>query len=215
MFNEFNTVEQMAVQALQAQGWQYVPGKDLPRKSDDLILWDHLRDALIRLNPEITANQAHADDVVYRLRAILVGVRQDGLVRSNEAFFDWLTGEKTMPFGPNGEHVTVRLIDFEKPADPARNQLVVANQVTFRPPGSGNDVRFDVVLYVNGLPLVVGEAKTPTRPAVTWVDGAADVHYYQNVAREFFAPNVLSFATEGKDFRYGSIFLPLEIWAPW
>ena len=214
-FNEFNTVEQMAVAALQHHGWQHVPGKDLPRKSDDVILWPHLRDALVRLNPEIAAKPDRAAEVMYHLRAVLVGVRQDGLVRSNEMFFEWITGEKTMPFGPNGEHVTVRLIDFEKPDDPSRNQFVVSNQVTFRPPGSGSDVRFDVVLYLNGLPLVVGEAKTPTRPSVTWVDGAVDVRHYQNVAREFFVANVLSFATEGKEFRYGSVFLPLDIWAPW
>lgn len=43
--------------------------------------------------------------------------------------------------------------------------------------------RFDIVLLVNGIPLVVGEAKTPVRPAVTWVDGASDIHngYEQSV----------------------------------
>ncbi len=222
-FSEFNTVEQMTVAALGQHGWQHIPGKDLPRKPEDVILWPHLRDALVRLNPEIAAKPDRAEEVMYHLRAILIGVRQDGLVRSNETFFEWLTGEKTMPFGPNGEHVTVRLLDFEKPNDPTRNQLVVANQVTFRPPGTGNDVRFDVVLYVNGLPLVVGEAKTPTRPADSWIDAAEDFIGrpgtarlgYQNVAREFFVPNVLSFATDGKEFRYASVFLPLDIWAPW
>ena len=78
-----------------------------------------------------------------------------------------------------------------------------------------NSVRFDVVLYVNGLPLVVGEAKTPARPSVSWFDGAADLHNYQNTAREFFAPNLLVFATEGREFRYASLFLPLEQWCPW
>jgi type I restriction enzyme R subunit len=214
-FSEFNTVEQMTVAALQPHGWQYVPGKDLPRKPEDVILWTHLRDALVRLNPEIAAKPDRADEVLYKLRAIIVGVGQDGLIRSNELFFEYLTGEKSFPFGPNGDYVTVRLIDFDAPTDPTRNQFVVSNQVTFRASGASTDVRFDVVLYVNGLPLVVGEAKTPTRPAVTWVDGASDLHHYQNTAREFFVPNVLLFATEGKEFRYGSVFLPLDNWAPW
>src|SRR5262249_25657407 len=40
-------------------------------------------------------------------------------------------------------------------------------------------------------------------------------HAYQNTAREFFVPNLLSFATEGREFRYASLFLPVEQWCPW
>lgn len=219
MFNEFNSVERLCLHTLQQQGWTHVPGPELPRTTSDVIVWPMLREALIRLNPSIAEQPARADEVLYHLRAILVGVRTDGLVRSNEAFTSWLWGEKTMPFGPNGEHVTIRLVDF---ATPGANTLTVANQVTYHPPGM-NAVRFDVVLYVNGLPLVVGEAKTPTRPSVTWMDGATDLvgdhkntqHAYQNTAREFFAPNLLVFATDGREFRYASLFLPLEQWCPW
>ncbi len=76
--------------------------------------------------------------------------------------------------------------------------------------------RFDLVLFVNGIPLVVGEAKTPTRPAVSWLDGAIQVHddYEVNVPA-FFVPNVLSFATEGKTYRFGAIRMSLDLWAPW
>lgn len=219
MFNEFNSVERLCLKSLQDQGWQYTPGPELPRTTTDVIVWPQLRDALLRLNPSIAEQPARADEVLYHLKAILVGVRTDGLVRSNEAFTAWLWGEKTMPFGPNGEHVTIRLVDF---SSPTQNTLTVANQVTFQPPG-GSAVRFDIVLFVNGLPLVVGEAKTPTRPSVCWLDGAIDLvgtpgntqHTYQNTAREFFAPNLLSFATEGREFRYGSLFLPVEQWCPW
>ena len=68
-----------------------------------------MREALIRLNPEIAAQPDRADEVIYKLRAILLSVQADGLVRANENFMAWLRGEKTMPFGPHGEHVTVRL----------------------------------------------------------------------------------------------------------
>ncbi len=219
MFNEFNSVERLCLKTLQDQGWEYIPGPDLPRKTDDVIIWSHLREALIRLNPSIAEQPAQAEEVLYHLKAILVGVRTDGLVRSNEAFTAWLWGEKTMPFGPNGEHVTIRLVDF---AIPKLNSLTVANQVTYQSPGE-KKVRFDIVLYVNGLPLVVGETKTPARPSITWVDGAIDFvgspgntqHAYQNTVREFFAANLLSFATDGREFRYGSLFLPIEQWCPW
>ncbi|MDO1831513.1 hypothetical protein Q2337_26965, partial [Escherichia coli] len=60
------------------------------------------------------------------------------------------------------------------------------------------------------------EAKTPIRPAYTWIDGAAQIHDdYEQSVPQFFVPNVFSFATEGKDFRYGTIGMPVELWGPW
>jgi type I restriction enzyme, R subunit len=72
------------------------------------------------------------------------------------------------------------------------------------------------VLLVNGIPLVVIEAKTPVRSSQSWLDGALQVHddYEKNVP-ELFVPNVFSVATEGKEFRYGSIGMPVELWGPW
>ena len=69
---------------------------------------------------------------------------------------------------------------------------------------------------VNGLPLVIGEAKTPTRSAVTWFDGAFQINQiYEKEVPAMFVPNVFSFATEGRLFRYGSIRMPIEMWGPW
>jgi type I restriction enzyme R subunit len=138
-------------------------------------------------------------------------VQGDGLVRANENFMAWLRGEKTMPFGPNGEHVAVRLVDFTQPA---KNRLTVTNQWTYQ---TGSVVkRFDVVFLVNGLPLVIGEAKTPTRSAVTWFDGAYQVNeIYEKEIPAMFVPNVFSFATEGRVLRYGSIRMPIDLWGPW
>jgi type I restriction enzyme R subunit len=138
-------------------------------------------------------------------------VQGDGLVRANENFMAWLRGEKTMPFGPNGEHVAVRLVDFTQPA---KNRLTVTNQWTYQ---TGSVVkRFDVVFLVNGLPLVIGEAKTPTRSAVTWFDGAYQVNeIYEKEIPAMFVPNVFSFATEGRLLRYGSIRMPIDLWGPW
>ena len=89
---------------------------------------------------------------------------------------------------------------------------VLTEWATIRNP----EKRFDVVLLVNGIPLVVCEAKTPVRPAISWVDGAIDIHDdYEISVPAFFVPNVFSFATEGKTLRFGSIGMPLELWAPW
>ncbi len=214
---------------LQPALWTFVPAAQVPRRPGDVMVEKWLREALIRLNPEIAAQPDRADEVIYNLRAILLSVQADGLVRANENFMAWLRGEKTMPFGPHGEHVPVRLVDFENLTN---NRFVVTNQWTFGQSGTGFqsvtfgshrqdvyatlDKRFDVVFVVNGLPVVIGEAKTPTRSAVTWFDGAFQVNeIYEKQVPAMFVPNVFSFATEGKLFRYGSIRMPIEMWGPW
>ncbi len=66
------------------------------------------------------------------------------------------------------------------------------------------------------MPLVVIEAKTPVRSSQSWLDGALQVHddYKKNVP-ELFVPNLFSVATEGKEYRYGSVAMPVEFWGPW
>lgn len=215
-FTEANTVEQMILDAVSKRAgpqtkWTYVFGPELPRQNGDVMVESWVREALIKLNPEITAQPDRADEVIYNLRACILSVQGDGLVRANENFMAWLRGEKTMPFGPNGEHVMVRLVDG---AEPANNRLTVCNQWTFQAGAVAK--RFDVVFLVNGLPLVIGEAKTPTRSAVTWFDGAFQVNeIYEKQVPAMFVPNVFSFASEGRLFRYGSVRMPIDMWGPW
>jgi type I restriction enzyme, R subunit len=192
-------------------GWHAVSALSLPRHINDVFIETWLKDALIRLNPEIHAHPERADEVLYKLRAIVLAVRADGLIRANEEFTAWLRGDRSMPFGEDNKHVTVRLLDFD---DLDRNQYVASTQVTFR---AGNaERRADLVLYVNGLPLVIIEAKTPVRHAVSWFDGAKQIHDdYEKYVPELFAPNVFNLATEGKELRYGAIHTPLDQWGPW
>lgn len=229
MFNEENTVEQMVLDTLcgsmsanmvaeelacyggEIKGWRFVPAEELPRRNEDVLVESMVRDALIRLNPEIKAQPDRADEVLYRLRTIPLAVHSEGLVRANELFAEWLRGEKSMPFGERGEHTPVRLIDFE---DLSNNDFVATSQWVYPTKEGGR--RFDILLLVNGIPLVIGEAKTPVRPAVTWVDGASDIHNgYEQSVPQMFVPNVFSFATEGKCYRYGSVRMPIDIWGPW
>lgn len=190
--------------------WQFKSPEQLARGVNEVLVESDLVKALIRLNPEIEANPNLADEVIHKLRAILISVNQVGLVKANEEFFAWITGEKTMPFGENNRHVPVKLIDFD---DLTRNEYVVTNQ--FRIHHRETKIP-DVVLMINGIPVVVGEAKTPIRPSVSWLDGAHEVHsIYENAVPQLFVPNILSFATEGKELFYGAIRCPLEFWAPW
>ncbi len=235
-FNEENTVEQLVLDTLTDKDsqwcvaepqadyldsrltpqilnlkWHFVPAEELPRQHSDVLVESMVRDALIRLNPEIKAQPDRVDEVLYRLRTIPLSVQSEGLVRANELFAEWLRGEKSMPFGERGEHTPVRLIDFD---DLSNNDYVVTNQWVYPVKEGGR--RFDIIMLVNGIPLVIGEAKTPVRPAVTWVDGASDIHNgHEQSVPQMFVPNVLSFATEGKCYRYGSVRMPIDIWGPW
>ena len=226
-FTELNSVEhyiisqltgvnlnqgKVAEKPLQAYGaeWQFQSPEQLSRGVNEVMVESQVKEALLRLNPEIQAQPELADEVIYKLRAILISVNQIGLVKANEEFFLWLTGEKTMPFGENNRHVPVRLIDVDNFTN---NQYIVTNQ--FRIHQRETKIP-DVVMMINGIPVVVGEAKTPIRPSVSWLDGANEVHnIYENAVPQLFVPNVLSFATEGKELFYGAIRCPLEFWAPW
>lgn len=192
-------------------GWHYVPAVDLPRRINDVFIEDFVRQALIHLNPSIAENPARADEVFYKLRAIVLAVRSDGLVRANEEFTAWLRNERSMPFGPGNEHVTIRLIDYD---DLDQNQYIVTTQYTYR--AGSAERRPDLMLFVNGFPLVLVEAKTPVRQSVSWFDGAKQVHDdYERFVPELFTPNVFSVATEGRDLRYGAIHAPVDKWGPW
>lgn len=192
-------------------GWRRVASADFPRQPQEVLVESWIREALIRLNPEIVAQPDRADEVLYKLRAIVLSVRSDGLIRANEEMMAWIRGERSMPFGQNNEHVPVRLIDFD---NLEQNQYVVTQQFTFR--AGSAERRADLMLVVNGLPLVLIEAKTPTRAAVSWVDGALQVHDdYEKYVPELFVCNVFSVATEGKEYHYGSLGLPVKDWGPW
>ena len=192
-------------------GWRYTAPAEVPRQIQDVLVEPWLRDALIRLNPEIAAEPDRADEVLYKLRAIVLSVRSDGLIRANEEMTAWMRGERSMPFGPNNEHVSVRLIDLD---DLSQNQYIVTQQYTYR--AGPTERRADLVLLVNGLPLVLIEAKTPVKKCISWVDGAVQVHDdYEKFVPELFVCNVFSVATEGKAYHYGSIGLPVKDWGPW
>jgi type I restriction enzyme R subunit len=234
MFNESNTVEAYLYDLLSGPtkpfaanvvqepeshygrahkglGWRRIASADFPRQAQEVLVEKWVREALTRLNPEIAAQPDRADEVLYKLRAIILSVRTDGLIRANEEMTAWLRGERSMPFGQNNEHVPVRLIDFD---NLEQNQYVVTQQFVYR--AGSAERRADLVLLVNGFPLVLIEAKTPTRSAVSWVDGAVQVHDdYEKYVPELFVCNVFSVATEGKEYHYGSLGLPVKDWGPW
>lgn len=226
-FNESNTVEAYVIQQLSgatadtehfvqesttpyAKAWNYVAPQELKRSAGEVLLESNLIQSLQRLNPAIAANPALADEVIYRLRAILLSVNQIGLVRANQAFQKWMCGDESMPFGENNQHIPIHLIDFDNIDN---NEYLLTNQLRVH----ARETKIpDIVLYINGIPVVVGELKTPIRPSISWLDGANEItEVYENTIPQLFVPNILNFATEGKTFGYGGIRSPLQFWGPW
>ena len=89
MFNEATVVEAFILERMSNAGWSYVFGPLLARQTTDVIVESELIAALVRLNPEIATDPSRADEVIYKLRAVIQGVIGDGLVAANEKFMSW------------------------------------------------------------------------------------------------------------------------------
>lgn len=183
------------------------------RTTDNVIDERLLTEAIIRLNPDIAREPENADEIIHKVRAAIISQSSDGLITANETLMKLIYGEHSFPVGVDNEHVTIKLIDFDDP-DRTKNSYIVTNQ--FVVTNGSIEKRPDIVMLINGIPVVVGEIKTAFREAVTWFDGAYDItEDYQQTIPELFVPNVFCFATEGKNYRYGAVGNSPDKWAPW
>lgn len=214
-FNEANTIEQLLIDTLTrlpGLRWEYIHHSQLGRNQTDVLVESMVKAALIKFNPDIAADPNKADEVLYHLRAIILQESRTNLIKANEMLTEWLRGEKSMPFGNNYEHVPITLIDFD---NPIANRFVITQQYTYAP-APNLEKRMDIVLLVNGFPIVIGEVKTPVRPAISWVDGAIDfLDDYWKTIPGLFVPNIFCFASEGKTYRYATLNSNYQDWLPW
>ena len=208
-FNEQDLENFLTISA-SAAGWTYIPAENLPREQSDVLVEPYVKDALIRLNPCIANHPAFADDVIYKLRALINSVRAHDLIAQNEQFKKLVFEENSFPFDKNGRSISIKFFDYENVAN---NSLVITNQWVY--PRAEGGKRLDLVLLINGFPVAIGEVKSPFRPAVSWVDAVNDIHAYEQSIPQMFVTNIFNFATEGKAFRYGSLNAPIEKWGPW
>lgn len=213
MFNEDNTIEQMLLNSLQQNGWKYIEAENLPRQHNDVMIEPMVKEALIRLNPVIAEEPSRADEVIYKLRSLILSTHDHDLVTRNESFKKLIFEENSFPFGKDGRMVPIRFFGTLTPEDLALNEYVVANQWGYPTVEGGK--RLDIVLLINGFPVVIGELKTPVRDAISWLDAAGDIAAYEKSIPQMFVPNIFNFATEGKCFRYGSVKMPIGLWGPW
>ncbi|PZT72472.1 MULTISPECIES: type I restriction endonuclease subunit R [unclassified Streptomyces] len=197
-------------------GWQHVPGAELGpaygvRKGwGDLVLYPNLRKAIRRRYPQLP--ESAADDAI---PALLAQLTQHDL-RENHRFYERLTGGVSVPYDDpaTGEarHAVIRPVDF---GDPHANDLIAASQVRITSVKDRTFI-FDIVLYVNGLPLAVIELKKADS------NDSAHTAYdqLQGYRRELkqtgtFATFLVMLASDGITARMGTPFTPWQHMAPW
>ncbi|MFF4978494.1 type I restriction endonuclease subunit R [Streptomyces sp. NPDC001046] len=188
-------------------GWGYTAGRVLPREATQTVVAEHLREAIVRLNPGVI-ERFDADSVVNEIVATVNAV-EGGLVRANEQVLRLLRGQKEFRDADGVWHA-LKVIDFEQPS---ANTLVVSDEVTITVPGKMSR-RFDLVYWVNGLPLVVVEVKSPTAKS-GWVKAAREINdVYATEYPWFFTPNVFAVASDGLKLRFGAAGAPTNLWQP-
>lgn len=188
-------------------GWGFTAGRSLPRATTQTVIADHLRAAIVRLNPEVI-DGFDVDAVVEEIVATVNAV-EGGLVRANEQVLHLLRGRKEFRDADGVWH-PLKVIDLEHPIV---NTLVVSDEVTITIAGKTSR-RFDLVYWVNGLPLVVVEVKSPTAKS-GWADAAREINdVYATEYPWFFTPNVFAVASDGLKLRFGAAGAPMNLWQP-
>ena len=148
--NYENAVLQLFTQTL---GYSHVYGPDIERDYHSPLYEDELLPALQAVNPDMP--QAALDDAIYKLKNFESG----SLLQKNMVFTDYLQNGVPVKFVVKGEERSglVYLVDYQHPEN---NRFTVINQWTVI---ENSEKRPDVVLFINGLPLVVMELKSPSR----------------------------------------------------
>ncbi|RCG17273.1 type I restriction endonuclease subunit R [Sphaerisporangium album] len=188
-------------------GWAFTAGRSLPRETTQTVVAGQLRDAIVRLNPGVIGG-FDVDGVVEEIVATVNAV-EGGLVRANEQVLRLLRGRKEFRDADGVWHA-LKVIDFEHPN---ANTLVVSDEVTITVPGKISR-RFDLVYWVNGLPLVVVEVKSPTAKS-GWADAAREISdVYSTEYPWFFTPNVFAVASDGLKLRFGAAGASTNLWQP-
>ena len=211
-FNEDNVTEQMCIEVAKQLGYMYVESSELRDGESTVIVDRLLYEALMRIN-NITGEEAMT--VIHKIRTRIAAGMGGDIITANQNLRKLFFDENSFPFGKDGEYVTINFFDTNPATAAKNNSYVVTNQWEYPKSSYVGGKRLDVVLLINGIPMVIGEVKTAVKSSVTWADGAKDIIDYQKSVPEMFVPNILSFATEGKELYFGSIGAPLTKWGPW
>ncbi len=209
-----NAIETFCIELLEKQGYEYIyapdiaPDSDNPQRSsfEDVLLSARLSDAVARINPTMPHDaQQEAIKEISRIHS-------PELLTNNETFHRMLTEGVKVSYQKDGSQRgdLVWLVDF---ANPENNDFVVANQLTVIE--NGVNKRPDVVLFVNGLPLVVIELKNAADENASVKSAYKQLQTYKTTIPGLFSYNGLMIISDGLEARAGSLSAGLSRFMAW
>ncbi|PIE91318.1 MAG: DEAD/DEAH box helicase [Acidobacteria bacterium] len=207
-------IENLCIDRLKEQGYQYIYGPDIAPDGDtpwrssfeEVILSAHLSDAVARINPDIPADaRQEAIKVVSRIQS-------PDLLTNNEVFHRMLTEGVKISYQKDGSlrGDLVWLVDF---ANPLNNEFLVVNQYTVIE--NGVNKRPDVVVFVNGLPLVVVELKNAADENASVLSAYKQLQTYKESIPSLFTYNGFLVISDGLEARAGSLSAGLSRFMAW
>lgn len=189
-------IEQMALQTLQEQGYDILNGASIERAYNEVVLTSRLQAAIDKINPEIPA------DIREEAVRNVARVPFTNLLANNEAFHKLIT-EGVDVKGRDGEQIKtfkVWLVDFQKPEN---NDFTAVNQFTIIE--NHNNKRPDVIVFINGLPLVVIEIKNATDEKADLKAAYNQLMTYKQAIPTLFNYNSFLIVTDGWFAKAGTI----------
>lgn len=208
-----DNIEQIIIQEFIELGYQYINGTDISpdgsmpeREYNEVVLKNRLQEAIAKLNPTVPYEAQEE-----ALRKVL---RSDSpeLFQNNYQFHKYLTEGIDVEYRKKDRIAgdKVWLIDYESPSN---NEFLVINQFTVI---EGNtNKRPDVILFVNGLPLVVIELKNAADENADVNAAFNQLQTYKQTIPSLFQYNALLIASDGWDALYGSLTSPKQFFVPW
>jgi type I restriction enzyme, R subunit len=207
-WNEKELVENRIIDQLKRHGFTYIHGSQLEGERQTLrevVLVQRLEHAIKRINPWINKNNLR------KVIRYVSHVEASSIMEANERLYEdivhYISIEQDL--GKGKKNQTVRLIDFENPNN---NEFLVVNQ--FKVTGVTDNIIPDVVVFVNGLPLVVIECKSP------FINGpiahaVKQMERYQKDTERLFYYNQVLIATCGQQAKYGTVGAKLRHYGEW
>lgn len=201
--------EQTLIERLvEKHGYEFLHGPDVARSTNeyrDVFLPDVLPTALARINKELPG--AAIQEAILKLSNIEGG----SLEQRNETFTDYLqSGVEVRYFdGKEERDDIVRLLDFDEPEN---NTFHVVNQWTFV---EYSEKRPDVICFVNGMPLVVFELKSPSREETDASDAYLQLRNYMHHIPSLFVPNIFCVMSDMAETRVGTITSDEDRYVAW
>ena len=189
-------IEQMALQTLQEQGYDILNGASIERAYNEVVLTSRLQAAIDKINPEIPA------DIREEAARNVARIPFTNLLANNEAFHKLIT-EGVDVKGRDGEQIKtfkVWLIDFQNPEN---NDFTAVNQFTIIE--NHNNKRPDVIVFINGLPLVVIEIKNATDEKADLKAAYNQLMTYKQAIPTLFNYNSFLIVTDGWFAKAGTI----------